>query len=277
MNEAERDLIAGLFQRIRSVETARRDPEAESFITEQVVRQPHAPYAMAQTIVVQERGLEAARQRIDELERELADVRADAERLQSEEAPEPARPSPWGPRAQESMARAEETRGAYGQSGREPPGYGQSERLSPPFGAPQGGYGQSGYGQPGGYGAPQQPYPTAQEPSRGGGFLSGALQTAAGVAAGALIFQGVRSMFGGEESHAAGGDAAKLDSAGDAGSAGGEASTQQIGDWYSGLFGGGDGKQADAGAQAGGGQAGGGQDDDDGGLFDPGDDDGDWV
>ncbi len=270
MNEAERDLIAGLFQRIRSVETARRDPEAETFITEQVARQPHAPYAMAQTIVVQERGLEAARQRIEQLERELADARADAGRLQSEEAPEPARPSapsPWGPRAQESMARAEETRGGYGQSRHKQPGYGQGERLSPPFGAPQ-----AGYGQPGGYGAPQQPYPTAQEPSRGGGFLSGALQTAAGVAAGALIFQGVRSMFGGEESHAAGGDAAKLDSGGDAGSAGGDASTQQIGDWYSGLFGGGDGKQADAG-----GQAGDGPEDDDGGLFDPGDDGDDWV
>ncbi|MDR4308489.1 DUF2076 domain-containing protein [Chelatococcus sambhunathii] len=262
MNEAERDLIAGLFQRIRSVETARRDPEAENFISEQVARQPHAPYAMAQTIVVQERALEEARQRVQQLERELTELRAGAERIEPEEAPEPPRPSPWGPRAQETMARAEESRGGYGQTG----GYGQGERLSPPFGAPQTGYGQSSYGQPGGYGAPQQPYPPAQEPSRGGGFLSGALQTAAGVAAGALVFQGVRSMFGGgEEGHAGAGDAARLDSAGAAG--GGESGTQQIGDWYSGLFGGGDGRQADAG----------GGEDDDGGLFDPGDDDGDWV
>lgn len=45
--------------------------------------------------------------------------------------------------------------------------------------------------------APQQ----AQEPEpqgrQGGGFLQGALQTAAGVAGGALLFEGVRSMFGG--------------------------------------------------------------------------------
>lgn len=275
MNEAERDLIAGLFQRIRSVGATSRDPEAENFISEQVARQPHAPYAMAQTIVVQERALEEARQRVQQLERELTELRAGAESMGSKEAPEPPRPSPWGPRAQETMARAQETRGGYGQTG----GYGQGERLSPPFGAPQTGYGQSGYGQtgygqPGGYGAPQPPYPP-QEPSRGGGFLSGALQTAAGVAAGALVFQGVRSMFGGgEEAHAGAsagaGDAARLDSAG---AAGGDAGTQQIGDWYSGLFGGGEGRQAAAAAAA----ADGDGQDDDGGLFDPGDDDGDWV
>jgi hypothetical protein len=40
-----------------------------------------------------------------------------------------------------------------------------------------------------------QPEPPAAE--RGGGFLSGALQTAAGVAGGALLFEGVRSLFGG--------------------------------------------------------------------------------
>jgi uncharacterized protein len=44
-----------------------------------------------------------------------------------------------------------------------------------------------GSGQP-----PEQP-----QGRQGGGFLSGALQTAAGVAGGALLFEGVRSMFGG--------------------------------------------------------------------------------
>jgi len=36
-----------------------------------------------------------------------------------------------------------------------------------------------------------------QQARQGGGFLQGALQTAAGVAGGALLFEGVRSMFGG--------------------------------------------------------------------------------
>ncbi|MGJ4858183.1 DUF2076 domain-containing protein [Labrys sp. La1] len=43
----------------------------------------------------------------------------------------------------------------------------------------------------------QQVPPQQAEPARGGGFLQGALQTAAGVAGGALLFEGVRSMFGG--------------------------------------------------------------------------------
>ncbi len=44
----------------------------------------------------------------------------------------------------------------------------------------------------------QQQAQEPEQPARGGGgFLQGALQTAAGVAGGALLFEGVRSMFGG--------------------------------------------------------------------------------
>ncbi|PRH88384.1 hypothetical protein C5L14_03845 [Labrys okinawensis] len=56
----------------------------------------------------------------------------------------------------------------------------------------QGFGGQRNQAQPGQF-PPQQ----AEQPARGGGFLQGALQTAAGVAGGALLFEGVRSMFGG--------------------------------------------------------------------------------
>lgn len=244
MNDAERDLIAGLFQRIRSVETARRDPEAEAFIAAEVSRQSHAPYAMAQTLVVQDRSIEAAQARIAELERELEEARAGSERPASFSQPSgssQSAPSPWGPRAQETMARAEAARSGGGSWTR------SDQPSSPSFGAPQTGYGQQGgYGQgqqPPGYGAPQPRY---EEPSRGGGFLSGALQTAAGVAAGALIFQGARSIFGGddEKAQSAAGDAARAEGgtqAADAGDSGGEGATKDIGDWYSGLFGGSDG------------------------------------
>ncbi|MFC2252754.1 DUF2076 domain-containing protein [Labrys portucalensis] len=56
----------------------------------------------------------------------------------------------------------------------------------------QGFGGQRNQAQPG-----QVPPQQAEQPARGGGFLQGALQTAAGVAGGALLFEGVRSMFGG--------------------------------------------------------------------------------
>jgi uncharacterized protein len=62
------------------------------------------------------------------------------------------------------------------------------------------GYGQqpSGQSYPGNYGAPQPSYAQATTPQPGGGapsFLRGAAQTAAGVAAGALAFEGIRSLF----------------------------------------------------------------------------------
>ena len=46
-------------------------------------------------------------------------------------------------------------------------------------------------------GQPQPLEPEPPQPAQGGGFLQGALQTAAGVAGGALLFEGVKSMFGG--------------------------------------------------------------------------------
>jgi hypothetical protein len=44
--------------------------------------------------------------------------------------------------------------------------------------------------------APAQPWGAAPQASAGGGFLRSALATAAGVAGGALLFEGIRSMFG---------------------------------------------------------------------------------
>lgn len=44
--------------------------------------------------------------------------------------------------------------------------------------------------------APAQPWGAAPQGSAGGGFLRSALTTAAGVAGGALLFEGIRSMFG---------------------------------------------------------------------------------
>lgn len=44
--------------------------------------------------------------------------------------------------------------------------------------------------------APAQPWGAAPQAPQGGGFLRSALATAAGVAGGALLFEGIRNMFG---------------------------------------------------------------------------------
>ncbi|HYC24470.1 MAG TPA: DUF2076 domain-containing protein, partial [Roseiarcus sp.] len=68
MTPEERQLLAGLFQRVAATATTPRDGEAEGFINEAIRAQPHAPYALAQTVLVQQQALEAAARRIQELE-----------------------------------------------------------------------------------------------------------------------------------------------------------------------------------------------------------------
>jgi uncharacterized protein len=74
MDRHDRQAIDSLFEKLANVEqqSPPRDADAESFIDEQIARQPHAPYYMAQTIVVQELALNAAQLRIEELEQEVA-------------------------------------------------------------------------------------------------------------------------------------------------------------------------------------------------------------
>src|SRR5476649_1826930 len=68
MQDQERDLIEGLFGRLKAYEAQQRDPEAERLIATLVAAQPGAPYLLTQTVLVQEQALKAAQARIDELE-----------------------------------------------------------------------------------------------------------------------------------------------------------------------------------------------------------------
>jgi hypothetical protein len=174
MSPEERQLLVGLFERTKSAATAPRDQEAEAFIAEQIRQQPAAPYLLAQTVIVQDQALQGANARIEELE---AQVRT----LQSRpaggflgglfggqrQAPPPTRPAPAAP-------------------------------PSGPWGAPQGGpWGappQGGRGPVAGGYAPQGWGQQAPAPD-GGGFLKGALGTAAGVAGGVLLADGIRNLF----------------------------------------------------------------------------------
>ncbi|MBS7540465.1 DUF2076 domain-containing protein [Ancylobacter lacus] len=202
MNTEERALIDGLFDRMASVADAPRDAEAEDLINQRVARAPHAPYALAQTVLVQEHALQQASARIAELERQLR------ERPQAESRPASFLGGLLGGRGTSVPSAGQRTLAPGGDQ----PGAGFG-----PQGAPQGGYGQQPYGQQGygqqGYGAAGYAQPGMQAaPARGfgggmggGGFLSTALTTAAGVAGGALLYDGIRSMMGGAGSPFGGG------------------------------------------------------------------------
>ena len=54
MQAEERDLIIGLFDRLRPFDSQPRDPEAERLIADGVARQPSTPYLLTQTVLVQD-------------------------------------------------------------------------------------------------------------------------------------------------------------------------------------------------------------------------------
>jgi hypothetical protein len=68
MQSQERDLIQGLFDRLRAYEAQPRDPDAERLIAGLVASQPGAPYLLTQTVLVQEQALKAAQEKIAQLE-----------------------------------------------------------------------------------------------------------------------------------------------------------------------------------------------------------------
>lgn len=161
MQQQERDLISGLFDRLKPFETQPRDREAEQFINGFATQQPAAPYLLVQTVLVQEQALKAAQERIAELE------------AKTEAAPPPApgflgstpRIGPWGASASTAAPRT------------------SVPSTVPPTRSP--------------LQAALAPQPQQQQQAAGGGsFLRTAMMTAAGVAGGALLFEGIRGLMG---------------------------------------------------------------------------------
>jgi uncharacterized protein len=187
MTPQEKDLITTLLGRLKSAGGQPKDPEADALIREAVAEQPDAPYFLVQTVLIQDLSLHNAQNRIVDLEKQLAEAQQAAKPTATSflgglfgsrpPAPASAPAAPAGPWSRSPQVAAAPPAQPYGQPGYAPPGYGQQ--------APAGG------GFMGGMGG-----------GAGGGFLRSAAATAAGVAGGALLFQGIESLFG---NHYAGG------------------------------------------------------------------------
>jgi hypothetical protein len=176
MTPEERQLIAGLFDRMRGFTLADKDAEAEALIKQQVGGLPDAPYMLVQSVLVQEHALQQADSRIKALEEE---VRALQARPQS--APAPGAGSFLGGLLGSRVA-PEADRGAS------VPAVGARATPSVHGGQPAWAAPQAGTQQPG---APSAPAPQAG----GGGFLRSAMATAAGVAGGMLAANAISSWF----------------------------------------------------------------------------------
>ena len=182
MNSEEQTLIDGLFSRLQQAEkdSAPRDAQAEARIKEHLASQPAAGYFMAQAILVQE----AAIKRLDEQNRQLSQQ---VEQLQAElQQARKQAPASSGGGGFLSSIFGGSPRDSRPASAPASSGGGWREPTPSSFNAPA----QQGFGAPpGNYGAPQQQAPAA------GSFLGGALKTAAGVAGGVMLAQGISSLF----------------------------------------------------------------------------------
>ncbi|GAA3752584.1 DUF2076 domain-containing protein [Terriglobus aquaticus] len=213
MTPQEQEMLDGLIGRVRNAQITTKDADADRRIQEALGRDPNALYILCQTVLLQGYALEQAQKQLAVLKYQAAQATQQPqheptflEKIFGKSDPEPDKQQASGPGGSQA---------AYGtpvynnpqQSGQPP--YGQPQYGGPQYGSPQ--YGgqppagypaypaQPGYGQPG-YGQPSGAYPVS---SGGGGFLQGALQTAAGVALGEMAFQSVESLFRGF-GHAAG-------------------------------------------------------------------------
>ncbi len=178
MNSEEQTLIDGLFSRLQQAETdsAPRDAQAEARIKEHMTRQPAAGYYMTQSILVQEHALKSLDAQNKQQAQQIQQLQDELQRAKSAQ-PAPASSggflsSIFGGGGSRDQQPAQSAPPSSGGGWREParPGFSQP--------SPQQNY--------------QQPAPAAPV---GSGFLGGAMKTAAGVAGGVLLAEGISSLF----------------------------------------------------------------------------------
>ena len=186
MTPQEQKMLDDLMARVDSTRLEDKDPEAAQRIEQWIARNRDAAYILAQTVLVQSYALEQAKAQIQTLQQQIQSLQ---QQSQSSQQSKPASflGSLFGhkeepPAQQPSYAAPRQ------------PGY------APPAGyAPVPQYGQQQYGQPVAPPPPAYGAPQGYAPAGGGGssFLRSAATTAAGVAAGALAFEGIESLMHG--------------------------------------------------------------------------------
>lgn len=183
MTPDERTLLQRFLQDLVQTPAGVKDAEANDLIAATLREHPDAAYVLVQHAILSDQALHAAQGQIADLRQQLDAAEARAQQAQqgqsrgflAGQSQPPQGGSPWGAQAD--------------------PSYGQAQSYAQPAYAPQPQYPPQGQGYPG-------PGPF----NSGGGlgtFLRDAGTTAAGVAGGAFLFEGLSSMFGGH--HGGGG------------------------------------------------------------------------
>lgn len=164
MQNEEQRLIEGLFQRLKQAEqqSGARDGQADHLIGEFVRQQPSAPYYMTQSILIQEAALKRLHAQIQDLQNEVASLK----------------------NSQSQQSGGSFLSSLFGGGKSQPQ---QPPQQQPPQQQPVNNWNNAQQPPSPGYAQPAAP--------RSGGFMAGALQTAAGVAGGVVLADMLTSMF----------------------------------------------------------------------------------
>ncbi len=171
MTPQERQLMSDLFDRLARLESSPRDADAERAIADGARRAPNALYALVQTVLVQDEALKRADARIRELSGESDTAPAGGGFLDT------MRNALGGGRGSVPSVRPAASDNRWNTGGALPP-----------------------------QGQPAAPAASSQTPGFGGSFLGTAAATAAGVIGGAMLFNSIGSLFGGQHGGSAFGD-----------------------------------------------------------------------
>lgn len=196
MTPQERQLVDELFDKLASLESAPRDPDAARIIADGQRRAPNAIYALVQAVLLQDEALRRADERIQQLERG------------GQEQPQQGggfldnmRDTLFGGNSRGSVPSVRP-----GDAKARGPMWNSGQVLGQGNGA--------GYG----YGNGAQSGPAPAQAGGGGSFLGTAAAAAAGVIGGSLLMNSMRGMFGGGQQHGFGDQASLGKEAGSAGS-----------------------------------------------------------
>jgi len=187
MTPQERDLTTILLDRLSKTEGQPKDTEAETLIRDTNAERPDAPYSLVQTVLIQDLSLHDAQIKITGLETKLTETKC------ASSAP----PSfLGGPSFLGAIFGRIEPSGGARTSNVSPGG---ADTSSPPLATTP----QPGHLPEGGFAAPPSP---GAGLLGGGSFLRSAAMTAAGIAGGAMLFEGIQSMFGRQDAVSITGD-----------------------------------------------------------------------
>jgi hypothetical protein len=170
MTPQEAQMLQDLVNKVEGTQLTEKDPDAEALLNDGLARDPDALYKLAQTVLVQNLAINQARAQIDQL------------RQQQVQAP----PQP---------ARATSFLGSL--LGHREPAPPPPQYQAPQYAPPQYQTVPQYQAAPGYQAVPPAGYAPAS--SGAGSFLRSAATTAAGVAAGALAFEGIESLMHGGE------------------------------------------------------------------------------